>query len=205
MIPGNVYVPSSGSTPQQQYTWEAFMQLPSGSYIGSPAKGIVNANIAAQNVLMASPFLIAKTTRISSLSINVGLIGSISSIMSSGVYTNKGVDDCYPNLLVDGSYCNFDLNTLGQQTQLLSTQITLTPGLYWFGSVHNSTTLPQLHCIASPGTSSNTMPGILGWTSVDAPFNGWNVSILSANLPSVFDSGGSNISVYLPNVIATTV
>lgn len=200
-----IYVtfPTTGSG--QQYTWETYMQLPSGNFIGSPAKGIVNANIAAQNVLMASPFLIAKTTSISSLSINVGLIGSLSSILMAGIYTNLSNDDCYPDQWLNNSYCSFDLNTLGQQTLALNTVVTITPGLYWFVSVHNSVTLPQLHCIASPGTSANTMPGVLGWTSVDSPFNGWNVTTLGPSLPGVFDAGGSNVSVYLPNIIATTV
>lgn len=208
MIPGNVYVPSSGSTPQQQYTWEAYFRQNASriSYLGSPAKSIINANVTDKLFLMASPFLIAKTTTIYELTINVGLIGSFGSTMLCGIYSNTGVNDCYPGTLQDYSGENtvtFSLGSLGQQTVSLTTQLSLSPGLYWFVTIHNSLTIPQLHCIASPGTSANTMPGLLGWTNVDTPFNGWNINHNLFELPTTFDAAASNVSVYLPNVIAT--
>lgn len=150
------------------------------------------------NILRVIPFIVAKTTTIDQMAINVTT--AVAGHARVGIYADNGNN--YPGALVveATSVTQIDTGTIGVKIATNGLPVTLQPGLYWLAIVGNAAPT-----IRSFGVGS--MLPVLGYASTlptSAQF-GWLVAFTYAALPNPFTLGGSAIAaVPIPAIFVRT-
>lgn len=149
------------------------------------------------NTMYALPFVVAKTTTIDQMAINVTTAGAAST-PRVGIYADNG--NMYPGaLIVDAG--TQAAGTTGIKTYVTGLPVTLDPGLYWLVYLTNATA-PAIRTFAV----ASLLP-VLGFSSAlgTAPNLGWSVAFTFAALPATFTAGGAGITALpIPTVFVRT-
>jgi hypothetical protein len=159
----------------------------SGRYISSDTNQIAVSTVAiSANTIRAYPIIISRSLTIDEFRIEI-TTGVASTTARVSIYADNG--STYPGAIVSSSdVATYDSSVATTVANTPSSNITLTPGLYWLGI--NSNGAPTLRAI-----QPSSMPAVIGRTSSLANTHGIGYSIAQAYgaMPSTFPASAAVI------------
>lgn len=153
----------------------------SGDFIVNPT-GAFNTSLLTQAAMTLVPLIVPAFVAISSVSIDITVVGSAGSVVRLGLYDSAPVTFKPNNLVIDfGTVIGTGLNVV---TKTPATPLQLPPGLYWQAVVGQGAPVTQPTLRASLDSTPLVRPVALPASGANANFVAYNVTGVTGALPT---------------------